>query len=96
MTFKNSVDCFQGKILPIFHLTNFLKAHLYAHAAYLCVSFFGSQEINVDVGRKGAPMSTHRGVGPRHALQSESKDKNRIVMTDALKAYTRSNKHIIS
>jgi len=81
------------KILLIFYLTNFLKMHLYAYTAHLCKKLFGSQEINVDARHKGAPMNTHREVGPRHTPPLRSKDKDRIFMTDTFKAHARFNKH---
>lgn len=33
-------------------------------------------------------MSTYREAGPRHGLQSESKDKHGVVMIDTFKTYT--------
>jgi hypothetical protein len=82
------------KILPIFHLTKYSKVLFYAHTAHLCAKLFGSQEINVDARHKGAPMSTHREIGPCHASQSKNKDKNRVFMTDTFKAHARFKKHI--
>jgi hypothetical protein len=76
------------KILPIFHLTNSSKVLFYARTAHLCASFLGSQEINIDVDHKGAPISTHREVDPDHGFRSGNKEKHGVIMTDTFKADT--------
>ena len=76
------------KILPIFYLTNSLKVLFYAHTAYLCASILGSQEINVDVDHKGAPMSTHSEADQHHGFRPITEEKHGVVMRDTFEVDT--------